>query len=200
MMYRSIFAILGGVAMACHSVAGTANVRVSDSVGKPLADAVVFLESAAAKAANKPVTGIEVAQAAKQFVPAVTVVPAGSMVHFPNRDTVRHHVYSFSAAKNFELKLYTGTPANPVLFDKPGVVVLGCNIHDNMAAWVLVVETPYFGKTNAAGDISLANVPAGSYRLRTWHADMPAGAVPQDQPISIGGTDVVNAVVKIAKP
>jgi plastocyanin len=199
-MYRPIFAILGWVAVASHSVAGTANVRVSDGVGKPLADAVVFLESAAAKAANKPVTGIEVAQAAKQFVPLVTVVPVGSMVHFPNRDTVRHHVYSFSAAKNFELKLYTGTPANPVLFDKPGVVVLGCNIHDQMAAWVLVVETPYFGKTNAAGEISLANVPAGSYRLRTWHADMPVGAVPQDQPISVGGTDVVNAVVKVAKP
>jgi plastocyanin len=198
-MYRSIFAILGWVAMASHSVAGTANVRVSDGVGKPLADAVVFLESAAAKAANKPITGIEVAQAAKQFVPLVTVVPVGSMVHFPNRDTVRHHVYSFSAAKNFELKLYTGTPANPVLFDKPGVVVLGCNIHDNMAAWVLVVETPYFGKTNAAGEISLANVPAGSYRLRTWHADMPVGAVPQDQPISIGATDVVNAVVKVSR-
>ena len=134
------------------------------------------------------------------FDPTVLIVPVGSDVVFPNRDTVRHHVYSFSAAKNFELKLYTGTPANPVLFDKPGVVVLGCNIHDNMAAWVLVVETPYFGKTNAAGEISLANVPAGSYRLRTWHADMPVGAVPQDQPISVGGADVVNAVVKVAKP
>jgi plastocyanin len=199
-MYRSIFTLLGWVAVVSPIVAGTANVRVSDGVGKPLSDAVVFLESAAAKAANKPLAGIEVAQAAKQFVPAVTVVPAGSMVHFPNRDTVRHHVYSFSAAKNFELKLYTGTPANPVLFDKPGVVVLGCNIHDNMAAWVLVVETPYFGKTNAAGEISLANVPSGSYRLRTWHTDMPVGSVPQDQPISIGAADVVNAVVKVSRP
>jgi plastocyanin len=199
-MYRSIFAIVGWMAVVSHSVAGTANVRVNDSVGKPLADAVVFLESAAAKAANKPLTGIEVAQVAKQFVPLVTVVPAGSMVHFPNRDTVRHHVYSFSAAKNFELKLYTGTPANPVLFDKPGIVVLGCNIHDSMAAWVLVVETPYFGKTNAAGDISLLNIPAGNYRLRTWHADLPVGAVPQDQPVIIGATEVVNAVVKLSKP
>jgi hypothetical protein len=122
------------------------------------------------------------------------------MVHFPNRDTVRHHVYSFSPAKNFELKLYTGTPANPVLFDKPGVVVLGCNIHDNMAAWVLVVETPYFGKTNSAGDVVLPNVPAGNYRLRTWHAGLPVGAVPQDQSINVGSADASSATVKLALP
>lgn len=200
MKYQRVMVAAGWLALASPCIAGNVNVRVTDSATKPLADAVVFLESVAAKAANKPQQGIEIAQAAKQFVPSVSVVPAGSMVHFPNRDTVRHHVYSFSPAKNFELKLYTGTPANPVLFDKPGVVVLGCNIHDNMAAWVLVVETPYFGKTNTAGDVVLPNVPAGNYRLRTWHAGLPVGAVPQDQSINVGSADASSATVKLALP
>lgn len=166
-----------------------------DATGKPLNDAVVFLESSAAKAAMRPVTGTEIAQAAKQFVPSVTVVSTGSSLLFPNRDTVRHHVYSFSPAKTFELKLYTGTPSNPVLFDKPGVVVLGCNIHDHMAAWVLVVDTPYYGKTNAQGLLSLSNVPAGSYRLRSWHAGLPVGAAPQAQNLVLTSSDATASVV-----
>jgi hypothetical protein len=106
--------------------------------------------------------GVEIAQADKQFTPAVTVVTVGSAVSFPNRDTVRHHVYSFSPAKTFELKLYIGTPANPVVFDKPGIAVLGCNIHDTMAAWVVVVDTPHHGLTAASGRVRLADVPPGS--------------------------------------
>jgi plastocyanin len=183
-----------------QSMAATASFRVNDSAGKPLQDAVVFLESAAAKASSKPTTGAEVAQASKQFVPTVTVIPVGSSVLFPNRDTVRHHVYSFSPAKSFELKLYTGTPSNPVLFDKAGVVVLGCNIHDNMAAWVLVVETPYFGKTNANGELLLTNIPAGSYKLRSWHSSLPIGVGPQDQALSLGGTENAQIVIKMATP
>jgi plastocyanin len=98
----------------------------------------------------RPLAALEMAQQKKQFVPEVLVVPVGSEVRFPNHDTVRHHVYSFSPAKKFELKLYTGTPANPVLFDRPGVVVLGCNIHDQMVGWILVVDTPYYAQTLAA--------------------------------------------------
>jgi plastocyanin len=197
-MHRFIFTLAVVVFTASRSVAGTVNVHVNDNAGKPLADAVVFLDSAIAKGATKPLVGVEVAQESKQFVPSVTVVPVGSLVHFPNRDTVRHHVYSFSAAKKFELKLYTGTPANPLLFDKPGIVVLGCNIHDNMAAWIVVVETPYFGKTNASGEISLGNVPPGSYKLRTWHSGLPVGAAAQEQVLNVGSTDLTNALVKVA--
>ena len=86
------------------------------------------------------------AQQGKQFLPDVLVVPVGTSVHFPNRDSVRHHVYSFSPAKKFELKLYTGTPANPVVFDRAGVVTLGCNIHDRMVGWIVVVDTPYYAQ------------------------------------------------------
>lgn len=171
------------VAMGWASADGLP-VRVVDKAGKPLADAVVFLESPAARAATRPSQSAAIAQVNKQFVPQVTVVPVGSSVQFPNQDTVRHHVYSFSPAKTFELKLYAGTPANPVVFDKAGVVTLGCNIHDTMAAWVLVVETPYFGKTGADGGLTL-DAPVGSYRLRVWHPGLPPGAPATDQPVTL---------------
>jgi plastocyanin len=160
-------------------------VRVLDSTGKPLPDAVVFLESREARAAVKPAPQVDVAQAHKQFEPQVTVVPVGTAVNFPNRDTVRHHVYSFSPVKKFEIKLYVGTPAAPVVFDQPGVAVLGCNIHDQMAAWVLAVATPWYGKTGADGVLRLPQVPAGSYRLRTWHASLPVGAPAADQALVV---------------
>lgn len=180
---------------ATGAMAANVIVQVSEGNGKPLADAVVFLESAAAKAAVKPATGAEIAQASRQFSPTVTVVPVGSSVHFPNRDTVRHHVYSFSPAKTFELKLYTGTPANPVLFDTAGVVVLGCNIHDHMIAWVLVVETPYYGKTNDQGLLTLNNVATGNYRLRSWHSGMAPGSTPQSLAFTVAAIDASVSVV-----
>jgi len=107
-------------------------------------------------------------------------------VTFPNRDTVRHHVYSVSPVKPFEIKLYVGTPASPVVFDKPGIAVLGCNIHDSMVAWVVVAETPYYGQTGADGRLSLPNLPAGSYKLRSWHASLPAGSTGIEQPLTMG--------------
>ncbi|OYU78809.1 MAG: methylamine utilization protein, partial [Burkholderiales bacterium PBB5] len=141
-MRRFGAAALSGGLWALSAAATPVQVTVTDASGKPLAGAVVFAESADARAAVKPLTGINVVQRAKQFAPQVTVVTVGTAVHFPNEDTVRHHVYSFSPVKKFELKLYAGTPSLPVVFDKPGVAVLGCNIHDQMAAWVLILETP----------------------------------------------------------
>ena len=135
-----VLCLTWGQAGTAH--AATVQIEVLDAAGKPVGDAVVFLESAQARRQVRPLAALEMAQQKKQFVPEVLVVPVGSEVRFPNHDTVRHHVYSFSPAKKFELKLYTGTPANPVLFDRPGVVVLGCNIHDQMVGWILVVDTP----------------------------------------------------------
>jgi plastocyanin len=112
--------------------AASVDVEVQGQDGKPLADAVVFLESRR-RAAAVPVPGHRDRAGRQAFTQRVTVVPVGSAVAFPNRDKVRHHVYSFSPAKTFDLKLYIGTPANPVVFDKAGIAVLGCNIHDTMA-------------------------------------------------------------------
>jgi plastocyanin len=172
-------------ALACMplaAAAATLDVAVSGADGQPLADAVVFLEPRDGRPpAFKPATGVEIEQADKQFTQRVTVVPVGTEIAFPNRDKVRHHVYSFSPAKPFELKLYTGTPANPVRFDRPGIAVLGCNIHDHMVAWVVVVETPHYARTDAAGKARLDGVAAGAWRLRSWHPALPPGTPAQEQ-------------------
>ena len=174
--------------------AATVQVQVFDGAGKPLSDAVAFLESRETRSASRPLQGAEMAQVGKQFDPKVLVIPVGTSVQFPNRDSVRHHVYSFSPAKPFELKLYTGTAANPVVFDKPGVAVLGCNIHDNMTAWVVVVDTPYFGRSAAPGKVVLANVPAGSYSLRVWHPGLAPGATALELPLTVTGADATATV------
>jgi len=185
---------LGWLFVANVAMAAAVQVQVTDNAGKPLAEAIVFLESPAARAASKPLPRADIAQVARQFEPQVSVVPVGTPVHFPNRDTVRHHVYSFSPNKTFELKLYTGTDANPVVFDRTGIAVLGCNIHDNMAAWVVVVETPYYGRSNAAGRAVLGNVPAGNYRLRVWHSTLAVGAPALDQALVLGPADASTTV------
>ena len=179
--------LVSGTCLALPAAAATLQVQTQDDAGKPLADAIVFLESPQAKAAVKPVQGTEIAQVSRQFTPQVTVVPVGTSVQFPNKDTVRHHVYSFSPVK-FELKLYTGTAANPVVFDKPGIAVLGCNIHDNMAAWVVIVETPFYGRSGPDGKLALDNVPPGNYRLRIWHQNLAVGAPATDQALSLAAT------------
>lgn len=180
--------------LAATAGAGPVDVRVTDAAGRPLPQAVVFLESREARAAVRPATGVEIAQAAKQFVPQVSVVTVGTSVSFPNRDMVRHHVYSFSATKKFEIKLYVGTPAAPVVFDQPGIAVLGCNIHDHMTAWVVVVDTPYFAQTGPDGRATLPQVPAGTYRLRTWHAALPPGAPASDGALRVEAAPVQASV------
>jgi plastocyanin len=165
--------------------AGSLRVQVLDSAGKPLKGAVVSLVSDAARRAVRPLPEQEISQENKQFVPAVRVVTVGTLVRFPNRDSVRHHVYSFSPAKKFEIKLYAGTPAAPVLFDQPGVAVLGCNIHDQMVGWVVVLDTPYFAQTDAQGQALLEGMPAGAHQLRAWHARLPVDVTPPQQAIAL---------------
>lgn len=184
---------------SARALPASVDVSVLGTDGKPLAEAAVFLESREARLASRPATGVEIAQAAKRFTTRVTVVPVGTEIAFPNRDKVRHHVFSFSPVKTFELKLYAGVPANPVLFDKPGIAVLGCNIHDTMVAWVVVVESPYYGLSGAAGSVHLDNVPPGSYRLRTWHPDLPPGTPPQDEALQVTAAGA-RAAVRLALP
>jgi plastocyanin len=180
----------------------TVQVEVRDGAGQPVSGAVVFLESAQAQRAVRPLQGMEMAQEKKQFVPAVLAVTTGTPVHFPNRDAVRHHVYSFSPAKKFEIKLYKGTPSNPVVFDRPGVVLLGCNIHDQMVGWILVLDTPYFAHGGANGQPQgtavLEQVPEGSYQLRTWHPGLPVGAPALTQTLEVDGAAAdVRAAVRL---
>src|SRR5664279_956477 len=146
---------------------------VIDAQGKPVADAVVVAVPADAgvRLPVKPRENV-VDQVDKQFVPKVQAVLIGTPVTFPNNDNVRHQVYSFSPAKRFELPLYAGIPAQPVLFDKPGVVVLGCNIHDWMVGYIYVSESPHFAKTGKDGRATLTDLPPRSYTVRVWHPQM----------------------------
>lgn len=158
------------LSMVAASQAAPWTVQVRSPDGKPLADAVVAVEIKGQHSSN-PAAKAEIAQRDRQFLPYVLVVQTGTAVNFPNFDTVRHHVYSFSPTKKFDLKLYTGTPAAPVVFDKSGVATLGCNIHDQMSAHVVVVDTPLFTKTDATGTARL-ELPAGEHQLKTWHPRM----------------------------
>jgi plastocyanin len=170
------------------AAAAPLEVTVTGADGKPLADAVVWVESDAARAAARPLGGVEIVQQDKRFAPTVAVVTVGTSVSFPNRDTVRHHVYSFSPAKRFEIKLYIGTPAAPVVFDRTGIAVLGCNIHDAMVGWIVIVDSAWFAKSDAEGRATVPDVPAGRHRLRTWHPDLPVGAPALSQPLETRGS------------
>ena len=104
-----------------------------------------------------------------QFHPFVLVVPVGAKVSFPNLDPTRHHVYSFSPAKKFELKLFARDQSRSVVFDKPGVVALGCNIHDAMTAFIFVSDTQFAARTGANGIAQFANAPNAPGRITVWH-------------------------------
>jgi plastocyanin len=167
--------------------AGTLQVRVLAD-GKPVDDAVVYaVPVGSAPPPVKPNTTETMVQENKQFSKFVLPIQVGTTVAFPNRDPFRHHVYSFSPAKSFELKLYAAGEVHKVTFDKEGVVALGCNIHDNMLAYIYVVGTPYFAKTeNGAGSIDL---PAGDYAVHVWHPSQRAGASQsQNAAVSAAGT------------
>jgi plastocyanin len=144
--------------------------RVVDAQGAPVADAVVFVQ-AAPDAPGASATGKTAVmdQVDKQFVPHVLPVAVGTAVAFPNHDQIHHHVYSFSSAKTFEIPLYKGAQAAPVVFDEPGAVKLGCNIHDWMSGVILVVPTAFFAMTDASGAFTLRDVPAGPLTVVAWH-------------------------------
>ena len=182
--------LLALCALTLSAEAATVSVVVTDLGGKPLADAVVMLEPASGRLPVSPMSGVQIAQVRRQFTPQVTVVTVGTPVTFPNNDTVRHHVYSFSPVKTFELKLYAGVPNTPVVFDKPGIAVLGCNIHDQMVAWVVVVDTPLHARSGAAGKAQIDAVPPGNYRLRAWHSGLAEGSPPTSTPLGVGAADV----------
>ena len=167
MVTAGLLAVLAA-GLAPPAGAATLSLQISDSTGKPLADAVAYALPKNGKLPPASEMGI-IDQVDRQFVPLVSVYQTGTAIKFPNKDNIRHNVYSFSPPKTFELRLYSGVPAKPVVFDKPGLVVLGCNIHDQRVAYIQVVDTPWFGKTDAAGNVSINDLPPGGYEVRAWH-------------------------------
>jgi hypothetical protein len=157
---------------AWPAFAATIELRVLDRDGRGVPDVVAIASSRDAAprepAAQLPSPAV-MDQIERRFVPYILVIPTGTAVAFPNSDTVAHQVYSFSAARRFQLALYRGHAHPPLIFDKPGLVVLGCNIHDDMLAYIYVTQSPYFGKTGADGRLVLDALPAGDFELRLWN-------------------------------
>ena len=181
---------LGSMANVVTAGAASLNVTVIDKNNALLDDAVIYAVPVSAIVAPPKRGGI-VDQVNKEFQPYVTAVQTGTAVSFPNKDNIRHHVYSFSPAKTFELRLYSGSPSKPVVFDKPGAVVLGCNIHDWMLAYVYVVDTPYFA-TTTKGSARIDGIPAGEYELRAWQPQL-RGA-PPSQRLTVGAQDSAHRI------
>jgi plastocyanin len=172
--------LLGQRAAAEPSIAGS----VTGADGKGIADAVVFVLAPVPPSASHATPQV-VDQIGKAFVPELLPIVVGTLVRFPNHDQIHHHVYSFSPAKTFELPLYKGEDAAPVLFDKVGVVRIGCNIHDWMSGVILVLPTPYFAVTDSDGRFVVRDLPAGAYTLSAWHALSKLKPEDSAQPVQV---------------
>jgi plastocyanin len=173
---RSLLALLLLLALPLPALAGELTVDLKTTSGQPVSNAVISFKPASGAAAmparfNAPLT---VEQKDIHFDPFILIVPVGSEVAFPNKDKVRHHVYSFSPAKRFEIKLYGRDETRKIIFDKVGVVALGCNIHDQMMGFVVVLDTPYAAKVGPSGQATLTNIPAGGGVLTVWQPFMRA--------------------------
>jgi plastocyanin len=196
------------IGVTTHAAAGTIHVGVVDNRGQAVERVVVYaVPSGAAASAHAVPHEIHSAtheshsavmdQAHNAFVPHVLVVQTGTSVLFPNNDVVSHHVYSFSQAKTFELGLYKGNAHPPLVFDQPGVVVLGCNIHDGMLGYILVVDTPHFALTDARGSLALDGLAAGDYTVHVWTPRLRPGDLPPEQPVAVGKDGDVTLTVKL---
>lgn len=198
----SRFEILAALGLSALLVAHPAapaglDVEVRDPAGRPVADAVVYAMSATGPQEVRS-SRSSVEQVDREFVPYVSVVQTGTMVTFPNRDEIEHHVYSFSPPKVFEIKLFSGKHPGTITFDKPGLVTLGCNIHDWMVAYLMVVSTPHFATTGANGQARLRDLPSGAYELRVWHPQQREAGIPQAVTLDVGASRAVTVVLDVA--
>ena len=168
---RRVAPIFITVLLASSAAGATIEAVVHDGRGGAVHDAVVYAIPES-RSVPPPRRTAVMEQKNRAFIPHVLAVQTGTAVRFPNLDDVQHHVYSFSPAKPFQLPLYKGNPPNAVVFDKSGIVTLGCNIHDQMSAFILVVDTPYFEKTAANGRAALRDLEPGRYTVHVWVPDM----------------------------
>lgn len=156
-------------------------VRVTDAAGRPVRDAVVTFYPAGEARLPHPTARYIVAQKDLRFQPFLSIVPVGADISFPNFDPTKHHVYSFSPAKRFELKLFAKDQSRTVHFDKAGVIALGCNIHDSMSAFIVVSNSVWTARSNAQGMVAFADAPTGAGRITIWHPYLraPGGLIQQ---------------------
>src|SRR5881275_536255 len=180
-MLRGNLLALALAGAAAPLAAAPLSVRVVDSSGHPVRDAVVTLYPSVGAKAPHAGGRYVISQQNLQFHPFLTIVPVGADISFPNLDPTKHHVYSFSAAKRFELKLFAKDQSRTIRFDKPGVVALGCNIHDQMSAFVVVTDSAWTARTNAQGLATFGDAPNAPGRVKLWHPYLraPGGELQQ---------------------
>jgi len=181
--------------LSTSASAATLVVDVRDARGAAVTEAVVYALPVGRQFPPASRTAV-MDQKNRTFIPHVLAIQTGTAVRFPNSDDIRHQVYSFSSAKTFQLPLYKGTPANPVRFDKSGVVSLGCNIHDRMSAYIVIVDTPHFAVTKN-GRTEIASVGAGRYALHVWYPEMKDA--PPPVALTLAATDTKALTVTVRK-
>jgi len=204
--HRSVAAAAGAVVWLLAALfaapgaasAATLVVTVQMPDGRALPGVVVTVRPLDAPGRHAAPVRAVMDQVNRAFVPDLLVVPVGSTVEFPNSDSVSHQIYSFSPAKRFKLPLYRGKPYPPVHFDQTGVVTLGCNIHDEMLAYLLVTDAPWYGRTDAAGTWS-AEVPRGRYRVALWHPRLREDAADLERELTVGDHDRADLTVHLSK-
>ncbi len=185
-----VLAALAGCVPAAGAI--TVQIRLTDQQGHVVSNAAVYAMPVNGKLpVPHPGTAV-IDQIHREFVPLVSIIQTGTSVSFPNLDNIEHDVYSFSPAKTFELDLYSGVPSHPVVFDKPGLVVLGFNVHDSMLAYVYVVDTPYIAKSDASGIARIDNLPPGNYEFKVWHYQPADPATLPEQRIVLGADASLN--------
>ena len=193
-MLGRFFLALGAFLAATTAHAADLTVTVKDLNGRPVADAVVTVDAPG----RAPAPGrFTINQRDMKFVPEVMVVPVGSTIGFGNLDPFRHHVYSFSPAKRFELKLFGEGQTRPVVFDRVGLVAIGCNIHDQMQGFIHVVDTPFAAKTDASGRVFIRGLPAGSHAVHVWHSQLRAPANQLTLNVDPARTPALNVPVRL---
>jgi plastocyanin len=180
------------LACCCAAAAGQGaelSVEVTDARGRPAADAVILLHPAPGTAAPTGVARVvrTIDQRDETFVPYVETFRPGDAVLFSNSDATRHHVYSFSPLRRFEFVLAPGERTAPQALDAPGVIAVGCNIHDRMLAYLHVSDAPWQARTDAQGKARIATLAPGEYRLEVWHPQL-AGAVPPPRAVVLDST------------
>jgi plastocyanin len=174
--------------LASAASAATLTVKVLDRDGLPVTGVVVHATPLGRESPKRDPHATPVMdQREEQFTPHILVVQTGTAVLFPNHDAVSHHVYSFSRPKPFELPLYKGMAYPPIVFDQPGIVDLGCNIHDSMEAHVVVIDTPHFAMTSADGAVELTGLPAGEYAVEIYTPRLRASLLPAPIDVTLHG-------------
>lgn len=191
--------LLAALGAAGSSQAATLVINVQTPDGHVLPGAVVTVRPLDGTPRKPAPVHAVIDQVNRAFEPDLLVIPVGSTVEFPNSDSVSHQIYSFSPARRFQLPLYRGKPYPAVHFDQGGVVTLGCNIHDEMLAYLLVTDAPYFGRTDRAGGWS-ADVPRGRYRVGIWHPRLRESEADLERELTVGDTDRADLTLRLAKP